>query len=111
VLWDEWNGKYRDTVRRFWKGDRDTLAEFATRFSGSSALYQNDWRKPSARLGSEGRATIRLLTVTVVGDYRARAESLTATTCKANSTKVCIFRTPAKLYSCETLLERLAQDL
>jgi isoamylase len=50
VLWNEWNGKYRDTVRRFWKGDRDTLAEFATRFSGSSALYQNDGRKPSGRI-------------------------------------------------------------
>jgi isoamylase len=50
VLWNEWNGKYGDTVRRFWKGDRDTLAEFATRFSGSSALYQNDGRKPSARI-------------------------------------------------------------
>jgi isoamylase len=50
VLWNEWNGKYRDTVRRFWKGDKDTLAELATRFSGSSALYQNDGRKPSARI-------------------------------------------------------------
>jgi isoamylase len=50
VLWSEWNGKYRDTVRRFWKGDGDTLAEFATRLSGSSDLYQNDGRKPSASI-------------------------------------------------------------
>src|SRR5207249_1403239 len=40
VLWSEWNGKYRDTVRRFWKGDDNTLAELATRLSGSSDLYQ-----------------------------------------------------------------------
>jgi isoamylase len=46
VLWSEWNGKYRDNVRRFWRGDGDTLSEFATRLSGSSDLYQGDGRKP-----------------------------------------------------------------
>ncbi len=50
VLWSEWNGKYRDTVRRFWKGDGDMLSEFATRLSGSSDLYQNDGRKPYASI-------------------------------------------------------------
>jgi len=50
VLWSEWNGKYRDTARRFWKGDGDTLAEFATRLSGSSDLYQGDGRKPYASI-------------------------------------------------------------
>jgi isoamylase len=50
VLWSEWNGKYRDTVGRFWKGDGDTLAEFATRLSGSSDLYQYDGHKPSASI-------------------------------------------------------------
>ena len=50
VLWSEWNGKYRDTVRRFWKGDDNTLAEFATRLSGSSDLYQSDGRKPYASI-------------------------------------------------------------
>jgi isoamylase len=50
VLWSEWNGKYRDTVRRFWKGDDNTLSEFATRLSGSSDLYQNDGRKPYASI-------------------------------------------------------------
>jgi isoamylase len=49
VLWSEWNGKYRDTVRRFWKGDGDTLSEFATRLSGSSDLY-DDGRKPYASI-------------------------------------------------------------
>lgn len=48
VLWSEWNGKYRDNVRSFWKGDGGTLNEFATRLSGSSDLYQDDGRKPYA---------------------------------------------------------------
>jgi glycogen operon protein len=50
VLWSEWNGKYRDAVRRFWKGDGGTLAELATRLSGSSDLYQDDGRKPYASI-------------------------------------------------------------
>jgi isoamylase len=48
VLWAEWNGKYRDTVRRFWKGDSGQLSDFAYRLTGSSDLYQSDGRKPSA---------------------------------------------------------------
>ena len=50
VLWTEWNGKYRDCARRFWKGDGGTVAELATRLSGSSDLYQQTSRKPSASL-------------------------------------------------------------
>jgi isoamylase len=50
VLWTEWNGKYRDCVRSFWKGDGGTVAELATRLSGSSDLYQQTSRKPSASL-------------------------------------------------------------
>ena len=50
VLWTEWNGKYRDTVRKFWKGDGGTLAEFATRLCGSSDLYQHNGRKPYASI-------------------------------------------------------------
>ena len=50
VLWAEWNGKYRDTVRRFWKGDSGLLSDFAYRITGSSDLYQNDGRKPSASI-------------------------------------------------------------
>ena len=42
VLWAEWNGKYRDTVRRFWKGDAGQLSDFAYRLTGSSDLYQFD---------------------------------------------------------------------
>jgi glycogen operon protein len=48
VLWAEWNGKYRDTVRRFWKGDGGQLSDFANRLTGSSDLYQFDGRKPYA---------------------------------------------------------------
>ena len=50
VLWAEWNGKYRDTVRRFWKGDDGVLSDFAYRLTGSSDLYQSDGRKPSASI-------------------------------------------------------------
>jgi glycogen operon protein len=48
VLWTEWNGKYRDVVRRFWKGEGGLASEFATRVAGSSDLYQRDGRKPYA---------------------------------------------------------------
>ena len=50
VLWAEWNGKYRDTVRRFWKGDGGMLSDFANRLTGSSDLYQFDGRKPYASI-------------------------------------------------------------
>src|ERR687898_572297 len=45
-LWTEWNGKFRDTARDFWRGEPATLAEFASRISGSADLYQDDGRKP-----------------------------------------------------------------
>ena len=47
-LWSEWNGKYRDTVRDYWRGGDETLAEFAYRFTGSSDLYANTARRPYA---------------------------------------------------------------
>ncbi len=50
VLWTEWNGKYRDTVRRFWRGDGDALNELATRLCGSSDLYEHSGRKPYASI-------------------------------------------------------------
>jgi len=49
-LWTEWNGKYRDTVRDFWRGDGASLAEFASRFTGSSDLYESDGRRPLASI-------------------------------------------------------------
>jgi glycogen operon protein len=48
VQWAEWNGKYRDCVRKFWKGDESQIAELAYRLSGSSDLYQTNGRLPSA---------------------------------------------------------------
>ena len=50
ALWAEWNGKYRDVVRRYWKGDDGQLAELGYRLTGSSDLYQRDGRKPSASI-------------------------------------------------------------
>ena len=49
-LWTEWNGKYRDTVRDFWRGQPSTLGEFASRVSGSSDLYEHSGRKPIASI-------------------------------------------------------------
>src|SRR5215203_4475499 len=49
-LWSEWNGKYRDTVRDFWRGTDQTLAEFAYRFTGSSDLYEGTARRPYASI-------------------------------------------------------------
>jgi isoamylase len=50
VLWTEWNGKYRDCVRRFWKGNGGTVGELASRLAGSSDLYAHNGRRPSASL-------------------------------------------------------------
>jgi isoamylase len=49
-LWSEWNGKYRDTVRDYWRGEEQTLAEFASRFTGSSDLYEFTGRHPYASI-------------------------------------------------------------
>ena len=50
VLWSEWNGKYRDTIRDLWRGERCSLADFAFRFTGSSDLYKDDGRLPHASI-------------------------------------------------------------
>jgi len=49
-LWTEWNGAYRDTVRDFWRGEPATLAEFASRLTGSSDLYEHTGRTPIASI-------------------------------------------------------------
>jgi glycogen operon protein len=49
-LWTEWNGQYRDTVRDFWRGESATMAEFASRLTGSADLYQEDGRRPIASI-------------------------------------------------------------
>jgi len=49
-LWSEWNGKYRDTVRDYWRGAERTLGEFAYRFTGSSDLYEATGRRPFASI-------------------------------------------------------------
>ena len=50
VGWTEWNGKYRDAVRRFWRGDDGTASELATRLCGSSDLYERSGRRPYASI-------------------------------------------------------------
>ncbi|MFF7729346.1 glycogen debranching protein GlgX [Streptomyces sp. NPDC008001] len=49
-LWAEWNGKFRDTARDLWRGEPATLAEFGSRLTGSSDLYQGDGRRPLASI-------------------------------------------------------------
>jgi len=49
-LWAEWNGRYRDVVRRYWKGDDGQLQELGYRLTGSSDLYQRDGRHPTASI-------------------------------------------------------------
>ncbi|MDB5250883.1 MAG: glycogen debranching protein [Flaviaesturariibacter sp.] len=48
--WAEWNGKYRDCMRDYWRGADSMLSEFAERFTGSSDLYKNDYRRPTASI-------------------------------------------------------------
>jgi glycogen operon protein len=48
--WTEWNGKYRDTIRDFWRGEPSTLGEFAARITGSADLYEQDGRRPVASI-------------------------------------------------------------
>ena len=49
-LWTEWNGKYRDTIRDFWRGEPSTLGEFAARLTGSADLYEHSARRPVASI-------------------------------------------------------------
>jgi glycogen operon protein len=50
VLWTEWNGRYRDTVRRFWRGDEGQVGDMAYRLTGSSDLYEKGGRRPYASI-------------------------------------------------------------
>jgi isoamylase len=49
-LWTEWNGKYRDTVREFWRGESGSVPDFASRITGSSDLYESSGRRPIASI-------------------------------------------------------------
>ena len=49
ILWTEWNGEYRDSIRDFWRGETP-VAEFARRFTGSADLYESDGRRPAASI-------------------------------------------------------------
>ncbi len=48
--WGEWNGKYRDCIRNYWRGAESMLGEFAQRFTGSPDLYEDDYRRPTASI-------------------------------------------------------------
>jgi isoamylase len=48
--WAEWNGKYRDCIRDYWRGADSTLAEFASRLTGSADLYKDEYRRPTSSI-------------------------------------------------------------
>ncbi len=50
IVWKEWNGRYRDVIRRFWRGDRSVISEMGYRVTGSSDLFGDDGRGPSASI-------------------------------------------------------------
>jgi isoamylase len=50
VLWSEWNGRYRDTIRKFWKGDAGQVGDLAKRFLGSPDLYAHSGKRPYASI-------------------------------------------------------------
>ena len=50
AVWTEWNGKFRDCIRDFWRGEEQTVQEFASRFTGSPDLYENSSRRPFASI-------------------------------------------------------------
>jgi glycogen operon protein len=50
ILWSEWNGRFRDTVRSFWRGERDALGDLGRRLTGSSDLFADDGRHPHASI-------------------------------------------------------------
>jgi len=50
VLWSEWNGQFRDTMRRYWKGDEGQIGDFASKFIGSPQIYRPGGRPPTASI-------------------------------------------------------------
>ena len=71
-LWSEWNGKYRDTIRDFWRGQPATVPEFASRLTGSSDLYQQDSRRPVA--------SVNFVTATTASPWPTWSPTTTSTT-------------------------------
>jgi hypothetical protein len=80
-LWTEWNGKYRDTVRDFWRGEAATLGEFASRFTGSSTST------PTPVVGRSRRSTSSLrTTASPCGTWCPTTTSTTTPTARAIAT-------------------------
>ena len=87
VLWTEWNGKYRDSVRRFWKGDGGTASEFATRLAGSSDLYEQSGRRPTpASTSSPATTASRCTTSSATTTSTTRPTARTTRTAPTTTT-------------------------
>jgi isoamylase len=79
-LWTEWNGQYRDTVRDLWRGENAALAEFGSRLTGSSDLYQDDGRRPTgSRSATWSPTTTSTTTPTTRTTATARATTAPGT--------------------------------
>jgi isoamylase len=84
--WSEWNGKYRDTVRDFWRGESSTLGEFASRISGSADLYEHDGPRPRRASTSSPRTTAsRCTTSSPTTTSTTRPTARTTTTARATT--------------------------
>jgi isoamylase len=84
VLWTEWNGKYRDAVRRFWRGDGGAVSELATRLSGSNDLYERSGRRTRASTSSR-RTTASRCTISSA-TTRSTTKPTSRTTATAKTT-------------------------
>ena len=76
--WTEWNGKYRDTVRDFWRGEPQALGEFASRLTGSADLYEHSGRRPVASVNfvtAHDGFTLRDLVATTTSTTRPTAKA------------------------------------
>jgi pullulanase/glycogen debranching enzyme len=89
ILWTEWNGKYRDTVRRFWKGDEGQAGDLAYRLTGSSDLYEHSGRRPYASINfvtaHDGFTLHDLVSYTCFG---LKLQSLRGAFCRSNLFKI-----------------------
>ena len=81
-LWTEWNGKYRDTVRDFWRGEPATLGEFASRLTGSSDLYEHSRPPPVASASTSSPPT----TASPCATWCPTTRSTTRPTARATAT-------------------------
>ena len=113
-LWSEWNGKYRDTVRDFWRGEPAIVGEFAYRLTGSSDLYQADGRgaRRPASTSSPPTTASRCATSSPTTRSTTRPTARTTTTARATTARgTAASRAPPTTPTCSTLRARQQRNL